>query len=110
LIGIRLAQHRLFVETIKINRAARRIDFISSNNGKLRYECVWARSDSGPWICVFALNLYEWSDLGDVNNFAKRGCAGMYVTPTGATPEGAAVATELKISVPNFHPLDPFGR
>ena len=110
LIGMRLAQHRLFVETIKVNRAARNIDSIVSNNRKLRYESVWARSDTGPWICVFALDLYEWANLGDMNNFAKRGCAGSYVMPSGTAPQGATVATDLRLTIPNYRPLDPFAQ
>jgi hypothetical protein len=110
LIGMRLAQHRVFVETVKVNRAARNVDFIECNNRKLRYECVWAQSDNGPWICVFALDLYEWSDLGDINHFPKRGCAGMYAMPRGTAPRGASIATKLRIAIPNYQPLDPFAR
>ena len=60
-------QHFRFVETIKRNRAVRNIDAIHCNNGKLRYECVWERADNnGPWLCIFALNVYDWIDLGDI--------------------------------------------
>lgn len=86
LIRMRLAQHRLFVE------------------------CVWACSDTGPWICVFALDLYDWSGLGDINSFARRGCAGSYVMPNGTAPNGATIATELRIVIPNYWPLDPFAQ
>jgi hypothetical protein len=34
-------------------------------SSKLRYECVWCRADSGDlWICFFALDIYNWKDLG----------------------------------------------
>ena len=51
-------QHAHFVATIKTNRAFQNLDRISSNGGKLTYECVWAQADGGgPWLCMFALDL-----------------------------------------------------
>lgn len=107
---MRLAQHKVFVATIKVNRAANNLDRIECNNGKLVYECVWRQSDSGPWLCVFALNLYDWAELGDIHNFPKRGCAGSYMLAEGRVPEGATKQSELKVAIPNYQPLDPFGR
>ena len=69
-------QHEVFVETIKMNRVVGNLDEIRSNNGKLIYQCVWDQADNGAWICVFALDIYKWKDLGDINNFEGRGCAG----------------------------------
>lgn len=103
-------QHALFVETLKVNRAARNIDCIQSNNQKMTYECVWAQSDTGPWICIFGLDLYAWKDLGDVRNFSGRGCAGSYAMPSGVAPALATRATRLNVLIPNYDPLDPFGR
>lgn len=99
-----------FVEIIKINRAARNLDQIVSNNGKLQYDSVWAQmDDDGPWFCVFALNLYDWKDLGDSRHFSSRGCIGFYVLPSGKSPVNATLVTKLQITIPNFDVLDPFG-
>lgn len=105
-----LPQHSLFVQTIKVNRFAKNLDRINSNNGELTYECIWVRSDSGPWLCIFALNIYDWKDMGAVQNFPARGCVGCYITATGEPPAGATQATSLQVVVPNYEPLDPFGR
>ena len=35
-------QHSLFVKLIKINRIRNSLDRIIANNGKLKYECLWA--------------------------------------------------------------------
>lgn len=103
-------QHRAFVEAIKLNRAKRNVDRIVSNNGKMRYECVWAQADNnGPWLCIYALDIYAWKDLGDPR-FAQRGCAGFYHLPNGSTPPGATLAIASPIVPPNLDPLDPFGR
>ena len=102
------AQHELFVKTIKLNRAAANLDEIRCNNGKLVYQCVWVPADNGVWICVFALDIYNWKDLGDVNNFAARGCAGSYVLPAGLTPRFATKGTNLIAEAGNADKLDPF--
>jgi hypothetical protein len=104
-----LPQHELFVRVLKENRAADRLDRIQCNNGKLTYECVWVQLDSGPWMCIFAVNLYDWKDLGDVNNFDARGCAGSYCVPEGSRPSLATTATKLQLEIRNLDPLDPFG-
>lgn len=103
-------QHLVFVETIKTNRAARNLDRIQCNNKALTYECIWDQSDTGPWICIFALDLYAWTDLGDIRNFSARGCAGSYVLPSGTVPTVATKATRLRLTLPNYEPLNPFGR
>ena len=104
-------QHRAFVETIKINRANSNLDRISSNNGKLKYECVWCLSDDQRvWMCIFALDIYDWKDLGRTRHFPARGCAGFYVRPSNDVPTNSTRAIKSKISIPNFDPLDPFGR
>jgi len=60
-----LPQHLNFVQTIKTNRAKNNLDRICCNKGKLTYECVWAQADNdGPWLCIFALDIYDWKDLG----------------------------------------------
>jgi len=103
-------QHLKFVETLKINRAARNLDRIVSNNGKLTYESVWDQADGGQSICIFALDLYGWKELGDIHNFVPRGCAGSYVMSSFRAPESATRGTRLHTLVPNYDGLDPFGR
>lgn len=101
-------QHYEFVKCIKRNRLANNIDFIETNNGKLRYECVWDQLSNKKWICVFAINLYEWINLGDVNNFSPRGCAGIYEPPSGKPPLTASLASNLEFPFDNTYPADPF--
>lgn len=103
-----LEQHCKFVECIKRNRAANNLDFISSNNGKLKYECVWDQLNDKSWICIFAIDLYGWKDLGDVNNFQPRGCAGSYRLPTGNAPAVASLSTQLDFPFSNLDTADPF--
>ena len=104
-----LPQRKVFVRTIKLNRAARNVDCVVTNAGKLRYECVWAKEDQGPrWFCIFALDVYGWITLGDQTHFESRGCAGAYLPSTGA-PVGSAKFTQIQADVPNEYPLDPFG-
>ena len=102
-------QHYKFVECIKRNKSADNLDYIESNNGKLRYECVWDQLSDNSWACVFALDIYGWKDLGDVNNFQPRGCAGLYSPPNGAAPKGACKFTQLEFPVDNLETADPFG-
>ncbi|EGW23589.1 hypothetical protein Mettu_2450 [Methylobacter tundripaludum SV96] len=102
-------QHYEFVECIKKNRAIGKLDCIQSNNGRLRYECVWDKLSNGSWSCIFALNLYDWKNLGDINNFKARGCAGMYSPPNGKAPNNAALATQLEFRFENLDEADPFG-
>lgn len=101
-------QHYVFVENIKRNRVAGNLDRIGTNNGKLIYECVWDRLSDNSWFCVFALNLYDWKDLGDVNNFQSRGCAGCYRLPSGLAPLNASLATNLHFDIKNVDKADPF--
>ncbi len=102
-------QHLRFVETIKLNRLKRNLDVVSANRGKLRYDCVWAQADNnGPWMCAFALDIYDWKDLGAARAQPARGCAGFYILPSGDVPENATRAMTSSIIIPNYDPLDPF--
>ena len=94
-----LQQHVLAVDTIKRNRAAENLDTITANRGKLRYECVWCEGDAGgEWVCMFALDIYDWRDLGShTAAIPSRGCVGMYLLPDRSVPEAAA--RDLKQSV-----------
>src|SRR5207344_346426 len=42
---MREAQHRIFVEVLKRQRAAGNLDVVRCNNGTLTYECVWDAID-----------------------------------------------------------------
>ncbi len=103
-----LPQHPLFVELIKKNRAAGRLDRVVCNNGKCHYECVWIQMDDGARACVFALRLYDWSALADSAHFERRGCVGWYQPAAGPPPSGTTWTT-LDVPFSNRHPLDPFG-
>jgi hypothetical protein len=99
----------LFVETLKKNRKAGKIDRISCFNDKCLYECVWEQMDDGTWACIFGLNIYDWKNLGDASQ-PRRGCVGFYM-PLKGLPVGATTGIVRKLEIPiyNFDPLDPFG-
>lgn len=99
----------LFVDTLKKNRKAGKVDRVSCFNDKCLYECVWEQMDDGTWACIFGLNIYNWKNLGDANQ-PKRGCVGFYM-PDKGLPVGATTGIIRKLEIPiyNFDPLDPFG-
>ena len=97
-----------FVEELKRNRAVGSLDRIVSRNGKCRYECVWSQADNGEWICIYCLDLYNWTDLGDTKHFPPRGCVGSYRCVQGGVPSRASTATRLVFEVDNAFPLIPF--
>ena len=101
-------QHFEFVTCIKRNRLVGNVDRIVANNGKLRYECVWDKLNDGTACCVFALDLYGWADLGAVNKFPRRGCAGLYSHLNQAVPEDATRATNLIFEIEQNERADPF--
>jgi hypothetical protein len=106
-----LVQHPLFVQTIKSNRLRGNLDRIVCNKGKMTYECVWQQGDnSGPWMCIFALDIYDWKDLGRTGALPARGCAGFYLTPTRSVPANATKALASAIIVPTSDRLDAFAR
>lgn len=97
------------VEEVKRNRATNSLDIIECRNGKCRYECVWAQADSGRRVCIWALDVYGWRDLGDSFHFAPRGCVGIYWQNDGHVPASATLGTKLDFDVPNADQLDAFG-
>lgn len=97
-----------FVKELKRNRATGTLDRIVCRNSKCRYECVWSQADSGTWICIYGLDLYQWIDLGDTTNFEPRGCVGSYIRSGGGIPAGATRTTRLEFPVTNRGRLDPF--
>jgi len=113
-VGLKLQpirqQHLVAVETIKSNRAFGNLDTILANNGKLRYECVWCQADDGvDWLCCFALDIYDWKDLGShTAEIPSRGCAGIYMRTDRKAPNGATLNRRSEILIPNVDKLDPF--
>jgi hypothetical protein len=103
-------QHLLAVETIKYNRATGNIDQVVANRQQLRFECVWCQADDGVrWSCMFALDVYDWKDLGShTKEIPARGCAGVYALPDFSVPKGAAAGRPPTILIPNWDALDPF--
>ena len=99
--------HRGLVWIIKRNRAAKRLDRIVCYNGKCTYECTWEFVE-GEWRCVFALQIYNWRELGDPR--ARRGCVGAY-KPQAGLPEHAtqAIHNGERVEFSNADPTDPFG-
>jgi hypothetical protein len=63
-----------------------------------------------PWGCVFALNLYDWKDLGVAAPLAGRGCAGFYHLPSGEKVDNGTTEIISQVQLPNYDPLDPFAR
>lgn len=102
-----LPQHSTFVEIIKRNRCAQRLDRIVCCNGKCVYECVWETTDNGEPMCIFALKLYDWCALADTEHFPRRGCVGMYM-PVEGRPPNATTTTNLHFPFTNIDILDPF--
>lgn len=81
------APYQAFFETITESQATGRVDQIISRNGKCRYSCVWTQEDGGGrWFCVYRLDLYNWSELGDINNYERRECVGAYIRPDRSAP------------------------
>lgn len=105
-----LVQHPVFVEVIKANRAAGRIDEIVCYNRQCRYECVWEQSDSGEWMCILALQIYRWKELAERRFLPARGCVGFY-TPREGAPVNAArgIVRVLDVPASNVDSLDAFG-
>ena len=105
-----LVQHPLFIQTIRSNRLRNNLDRIVCNKGKLTYECVWQQADnSGPWMCIFVLDIYDWKDLGRTGVLPARGCAGFYVKPTGTAPASSTRGMPCSIIIPSSDRLDAFG-
>ena len=103
-------QHSMFVSHIKRNRIDDNLDRLTSNNGKLVYECVWGQFDEDTqWFCMFALDIYDWKDLSPhTEAIPARGCAGYYISPSGLVPENASRDRAETIIIPNYDILDPF--
>ena len=96
-----------FIEELRRNRAVRNVDRITCRAARCRYECVWSRADDGRWICIYGLDLYNWSDLGDRSQ-PSRGCVGCYRRPSGGVPPNASTGTSLAFSTASASPLHPF--
>lgn len=74
---------------VKTHTDAGNVDRIVSNKGAMSYSCVWGQPvPSGPWLCAFGLDIYDWKDLGEPR-LEQRDCLGFYVQDK--RPNGAAV-------------------
>jgi hypothetical protein len=102
-----LPQVAKFVEVIRRNRLANSLDAITAWNGRFRYECTWAGADTGQWICMWAMRIYNWEQLGETWPTERRGCTGFYWPPDGK-PRDATTSTKLDFTVSSHEPLDPF--
>jgi len=101
--------HQNFVHEIKTQRLLQNLDRITCNNGKLIYESVWCKfRDADVWACVFALNIYDWKDLGLTPGQPPRGCAGSYILPSGLPPASATQMKHTSITIPSIDKLDAF--
>lgn len=58
---------------------------------------------------MFALDIYDWKDLGRLSSGAAKGCVGFYQHLSATPPIGASLATKLVSAGTNREPLDPFG-
>ena len=106
-----LIQHTAFVEIIKRNRAFNNLDLIKSNSNRLTYECVWCPFDDNQgWFACFALNLYNWKNLGANGLHVPRGCAGSYTIANRDKPSFACMDRASDLSLPNYDQLDPYAR
>ncbi len=97
-----------FVKEIKRNRATKTLDRIICCNGKFIYDCVWVQMDNCQWWCIYALDLYNWINLGDTTHFEARGCVGSYRRSQGGTPKDAPTSTRLSFPVDNKQRYNPF--
>lgn len=103
-------QRILFVKLIKNNRAASNVDCLIANNGKLRFECVWSPTNKGLWAAVFALDIYDWKDLGKLNAQPAKGCVGFYLPSASIPPPNACRDRPLHVDTLNSEIFDPFGQ
>jgi hypothetical protein len=106
-----LLQTAAFVDAIKNYRARNNLDSIRANKGAMTYECIWDQSDNKKvWMCIFALDIYGWKDLGKTDLAPARGCSGFYTVTANTPPEFATKGIKYKIQIPNYDPLDAFSK
>jgi hypothetical protein len=97
------------VRVIRYNRSLGKVDRVVTRNGKCIYECVWIESDKpGVWFCAYALDLYGWVNLGDIDRFGRRGCVGMYVRADDTPPPQGTRGDRHPDDYKPDHELDPF--
>ncbi len=93
------SQRSLFAQLLNMNRAMCKLDSLRAWNGKLTYECTWTRADNGHPLCVFALDLYGWHELGAIPGEPRRDCCGAYLASD--FPRTATRASNLEFAAPN---------
>jgi hypothetical protein len=97
------------VRVLRFNRGLGGVDRVVTRNGKCVYECVWIESDApGVWFCAYALDLYGWVHLGDVDRFGRRGCVGMYVRADGTAQSQGTKGDRHPDDYKPDQELDPF--
>ena len=99
------------VRVLRFNRGLGKVDRVVTRNGKCLYECVWIESDApGVWFCAYALDLYGWVHLGDVDRFGQRVASGCTSGPMGLHSRKARRATGTPMTTSRstnsirFHP------
>lgn len=95
-----------FAEVVRENQLTKNLDVIDCYNHTLRYECVWDISDCRKPVCIFALKIYDWSELGAGYDEHRYGCVGMYIW--NEIPKQASRNTSLHFSIKCGKSLDPF--
>ncbi|MGH9409247.1 MAG: hypothetical protein ACRD1V_07315 [Vicinamibacterales bacterium] len=97
------------VRVIRFNRSLGKVDRLLTRNGKCLYECVWIESDAPrTWFCAYALDLYGWVHLGDIDRFGRRGCVGAYLKANGTVPDEAVRGDRHPDDYQPDDLLDPF--
>ena len=110
-----LPQQFDYVEIITRNRDLHRLDRIVTRKGKCIYECVWTDvlDPAGRRACIFALQIYDWADLGVTNRTHRRGCLGVYGTeslPPSRRGSRAEPQGDRKLGrLPAAWLINPFG-
>jgi hypothetical protein len=56
-------------------------------------------------MCVFALDIYDWKDLGRTSVLPARGCAGFYMTPAQTIPATRESRRDARIAAAYRFPL-----
>jgi hypothetical protein len=104
-----LPQHEILSKLLKDNRKLKNVDRIHANNGKFRFEVVWATSDDGRVnFAAFGIDLYSWHKLGGAVLGRPQGCFGTYRIKGDTIPEGASIYAKIELPYTYGEPLNPF--
>ncbi len=104
-----LPQHQILCKLLKDNRKISNVDHIQAYNGKFRFEVVWSTADDNEsHFGVFAIDIYNWHNLGGKVLGRPQGCFGMYRLNKSPIPKNACVATSVELPFTYLEPLNPF--